>query len=208
MENSRSHNPLALLGRLLVSAAVVAVVVVLAHLPVPGAPDLSAVGMEGVVSLGAFNIRPFIYAFLLVEFAALVVPRWRELRTSGLEGRWKLRRASIALAFVFTFIQGWSITLTLERYGHLDFQRALMIVSWLGACGLIAVLINLIDRYGLGQSFSILVIVSVALEIDVNYLEIGSKELAGPNFEPYLATLGVVVVVAAWSLSAVALASS
>lgn len=94
----RSQDPLNLLGRLLASIAVVAAVVGLAHIPVPGAPDLSAVGMEESVALGAFNICPFIYAFLLVEFAALIVPPWRELRISGAAGCSKLRRASVALA--------------------------------------------------------------------------------------------------------------
>src|SRR5262245_44943083 len=97
--------------RLLVSLSLVVATTSLGSIPSPGA-DVSEVlrflekGHWWDItnfSIGAAGIGPILWGFLIVEFAALVVPRWRHLRLP--EGRATLRRAAGKVAVVMAAFQ-------------------------------------------------------------------------------------------------------
>lgn len=151
--------------RLLVTLAVISAFVALMYIPVPGVPEAGFIDNQRSASLGTFAIGPFVSAFLLVEFAALIVPPWRELRISGTEGRHRLRRASYMLALGFTLLQAWALIQTLQTGALIEVQVGLAIVSWVGAWALVLVMLQIIERAGLGPSFAILMVAGALLEV-------------------------------------------
>src|SRR4029079_14066552 len=56
-------------------------------------------------SLFAFGLNPVVSAFLAIELATLIVPRWRPLRHGGFDGRALLRRRVKPVALVLVAVQ-------------------------------------------------------------------------------------------------------
>src|SRR5262249_14834366 len=56
----------------------------------------------------SLGVIPFVWAAILVEVAAFVVPAWRR-RSADLEGRRKLGRAAAALGIVIGLLQGLGV---------------------------------------------------------------------------------------------------
>src|SRR5262245_46989704 len=90
-------------------------VLALEHVPLPGV-DVTAFRLELAggwlapspnLSVLALGIAPLLSAFLVVELAALLVPRWSRLRHGGFEGRAKLARATLLVALVLACAQAY-----------------------------------------------------------------------------------------------------
>lgn len=105
------HQPSGLTRRLLVTAAAVAGVLGLGHLPLPVDSSLLnlASGNFRVVSVGALAITPFLSGYITVEWAALLVPRWRRLRHGSRRERWTLERAAWLLGGAYAALQTYGI---------------------------------------------------------------------------------------------------
>jgi hypothetical protein len=100
------------LARLAATAAGCAAFLMLRHVPLP-LLDLRALGGEAppVVSVGALGLEPILLAWVAIETAAVLVPRWRSLRITN---RATLDRASAALAVVVASIEALGSARTLE----------------------------------------------------------------------------------------------
>jgi preprotein translocase subunit SecY len=152
----------------------------------------------------ALGLLPFVTAFVLVELAALIVPRWRPLRGDPV-GRLRLVRAAWVLALALAAVQGWGVANYLQSVrDHVGeavlpdgmgpaLVVATTIVAGTAAAGWLAVLVT--DR-GLGNGFAIL----LALLTVEDLARSGLRRLvsAAPR-EPWsdaslLAVLSVVVV--------------
>jgi hypothetical protein len=142
--------------RLLVSGAGVAAVILAERIPVTSAVDWA--GLQPI-SLFALGITPAISAFLLVELAALIVPRWRPLRRGGPSARARLGSATVSVALVLALVQSWMIAdymLSMPPLAHLS--RWLLIVSFTGGALVVTFVALLISRYGLGNGFAVLLL--------------------------------------------------
>ncbi len=98
--------------RLLATVALPGVVALLHLIPLPGYDEiLDHFGVDGSprLSLVPLGVMPFLSASVLVELAAVIVPRWRKLRTSGLQGRRHLVGASLVVTLALTAVQCWYI---------------------------------------------------------------------------------------------------
>lgn len=89
------------------------------RVPAPGvdttafAEVLEADGVKNV-SLFALGLAPAVSAYLLTEFAALVVPKWRALRHSWPKGRAKLERAAFFLTIALAAFQAFGVAMMLH----------------------------------------------------------------------------------------------
>ena len=115
-------------------------------------------------SIMALGLDPLLKSFLLVEWAALLVPAWQPLRVGGPRLRGKLRRAAIILGLSLTAGQAFVLAIWAERAGvarnpGLSF-RLFTIVTLLGAAAVLILLAQQVDRRGLGNGFSVLILAS------------------------------------------------
>ncbi|MCK6586972.1 MAG: SecY family transport protein [Polyangiaceae bacterium] len=119
----------------------------------------SAEGLPGF-SVVALGIRPAVTAFLIVEIAAALVPPWRHLRRSGSEGRAKLTWAALALTIPISAFQGFSLAIAFETMDILShpgiLARLLITSSLMAGVFLLLGLAGLIQRYGLGNGFFVM----------------------------------------------------
>src|SRR5512138_2347200 len=76
------------------------------QVPLPGVQPVTHDG-EGLrmYNIMALGVRPFVSGFLLVEWAALLVPRWRSLRVGAPEDRAKLKRVAVIVGLILTLGQ-------------------------------------------------------------------------------------------------------
>jgi hypothetical protein len=165
------RGPLSALQRRLAFTVLVPVAVALVdRLPLPGlhpealSPYLPDNGP--LLSLFSFGLGPATSAALLVEIAALAVPRWRPLRHDGPVGRARLSLAALVATVVLASIQSFFIYRWLERTSE-DILllnvvpdsaagRLVLCVSLVTGAVLLFGLTRLVAAHGLGCGFSVL----------------------------------------------------
>jgi len=118
-------------------------------------------------SLFSLGLAPLFSAFITVEILAVLVPPWRKLRKDPLAGRFKLKIATYLLSGGFVAVQSYGIFKWLN-----DIPPRLLLpeASWLslmlfwmmGTLTLIT-LLELVERYGVGNGFSVMILVSMLL---------------------------------------------
>jgi len=101
------------LARLAVSAAGGAAFLLLQHIQVP-LLDLRIFGgdVPAAVSVGALGLEPIVIAWIAVEIATVLMPRWRSLRATNSAA---LDRASVALAVVIAVVEAVESARGFER---------------------------------------------------------------------------------------------
>jgi hypothetical protein len=198
----RARNRWLPVRRSLVTLGGGAAVVALAWVRLPGV-DRETLEMMGM-SIGAFDlgIAPALTAFVLVELAALLIPRLRRFRTGGPSGRAILGLATAALTIFLALFQSWMIWRWMASEPVLSEVTgpALIIVSTLTAGALVLALIALvIDRHGLGNGFAALIGAGLAVQA----YRLGDALLTGVPAPQALAILGAIAATAmatAWIL--------
>lgn len=143
---------------------------------VPGGSSLSLSGTFSVVSLG---LAPIVAGFFLVELAAWLVPRWRPLRSGGIEPRRRLRRAALILSLGLALVQGFFVSRSLLATGaRIPMADAELVSpglgSWFvplamlsltaGVCLMVG-LARAIERHALGAGFSLLTAALAAVHL-------------------------------------------
>jgi len=176
------------IGRALVTAAVIAGVVLLRRWPMPTLHEgalhwLLRGGSVAPISVGAIGITPIIAAAILVELVALELPGWRQRRHAGYAARRPLRTAVAVTALILTVLQAYVLTSYLEamnRADIIDGDRATtaMTFAWLvTGVTLQAIGALVITRFGLGAGFGVLLAVplvsAVAPLLDAPRAELG-----------------------------------
>lgn len=112
------------------------------------------------------GLAPVLAAFVTVECLALLVPAWRRLRSGTPAQRRSLQRSAIALTFAFALVQAWFLALYFTagqpRFLHLFEDslttRVLITATLIGGLAVTLLLAALLDRFGLGNGFSILLL--------------------------------------------------
>lgn len=141
--------------RLLITLCAGLAQLVLARLPVFGAPASLFGGAQAPLRMLAAGMVPFVAAFLLVEGVALVLPPLRAVRVGGARARAGLDRLAWGLGALFLGLQLFTLTRYAESAGGVPpagllwAQLGLAHLAMLG----LAVLVN---RAGLGNGFALL----------------------------------------------------
>jgi hypothetical protein len=139
--------------------------------------------------------------FITVEFAALVVPRWRRMRFQSV-GRTKLDRSSLVLSVVLALCQSFGVAMWLEGLeaeataatadAYTGSRIATITVLTFGAA-FYAYLATSITRFGVGNGIAILLVFDSILQLRVSGPS-GSPDLAA--LAPSLGVAGLVAIVA------------
>jgi preprotein translocase subunit SecY len=118
----------------------------------------------GVLALG---LMPAITALLIVEVAALIVPRWRPLRIGGPDGRRALYRSVLALTLAITLLQSYFMLRYLQsaRMAEGGLDGVAITLTLIGGTFALLGLARAIDRYGLGNGFAVLTAGSALLAV-------------------------------------------
>lgn len=156
--------------RALVTIGLVLAVLLLEWVPVPGVDPALYELEPKALTLGTLGLRPLLSAFVVVEFAALIVPGWRRLRVEQ-AGRARLTRTALMLGLLLAVFQAWGICqwLFVHTHGSLgEFSReqALVLVGSLsGAVAVSAWLGRAITERGFGSGLSVLVAAAAASDL-------------------------------------------
>ncbi len=182
------------MGRLLLTLVCICVVVGLQYIPLPGIDHrgLQAyLGVEAPLMVGIIGLKPVIFAFVAVEFAALVVPRWRTLRTGGKSTRAVLSRWSLVLAVLVAAGEGSFVVYWVQSQAGPDpgflTNGPLVAISVVGGAVALVVVADLAGRRGLGSGFSVVIFALAGVQL---WESAASLAWAGPGL---LAAAGVAV---------------
>ena len=143
------------------TVALLATYGVLSFVPLPGVQAKQLAGStHGLMTIG---IATSTSAFVTVEFAALVWPGWRRLRTSRV-GRSKLDRAVLILTLMLGLLQVSGAVLALQHLSDVDPTMAMLqgtaqLLVWLSLySGLLIAffMARAISSFGLFNGFSVL----------------------------------------------------
>jgi len=168
-------------GRLAVTLLLPALAWALGRIPLPGL-ELGALARDPVFDrhlfgVTALGLRSVIWAALLVEALALIVPRWREWRVGGYDGRARLQVRTMVLAAVFLAGQAYAFVsnlqgLALRAAPALLFQApeggplvSAAVASLVAGSFALVWLARLIDRHGCGSGFAVMIVASEMLQL-------------------------------------------
>lgn len=159
-----------------------------------------------LASATSLGILPFLSAAFLVEVAALVVPRWRHLRLSGLEGRRRLTIAALILSVPLVVWQSWGIYLFAMGLpagpdGFVEPSWPLLILSTLAGTTLLLGLAWALGRWGISGGVAALVVGGHALGLDYLVRAIATAELDVPGYAKLLATALGIIGLTLWALT-------
>lgn len=153
------------LGRMLVTAAGVALPTLLAQVVLPGAQGAALPDDAGFVaqqtSIVGNGLDGVLLAFVLVELAALSFPRWRRLRQGV--GRVHLLRATFVVATMVVIAQAMFNAWALRGYGWALFEPGfgpLLIDAGalVAGTGLLLVGARAVSRWGSGHGLSVVAV--------------------------------------------------
>jgi preprotein translocase subunit SecY len=143
-------------------------------------------GRMAFLSIMALGVKPLLFGYMIVEFAALLMPEWRPLRVGEPGGRAKLHRAALIVGMLAALLQAVFLTLGLEAAGvRTNYGagfRVITVLTLLGATAALVALARIVDREGLGGGFSILCWLSLSPRLSDRQ---GTPSLP-PNWEPSL----------------------
>jgi hypothetical protein len=163
--------------KLAVTAFGAALVALADHIPLPGTSELARqLGQEPGGAFGPFalGLVPVLTAYIAVELVALLVPRWRRLRIGSPVERARLALPVALVSILFALAQAYIVAswfIQLDQFpGDIGATFAVndSIVFWrtfaLVAAGplALALLAHVVDRYGLGNGFAILLLAGLA----------------------------------------------
>lgn len=118
-------------------------------------------------SVFSLALQPFLSAFVLVELAALLVPPWRALRTSGPRARARLRTATVVLGLLLALAQAFGLVRYYESVHSSGMQPVfseaslpLPVLGLLLAGGalLLHLLTVVVERQGLGNGYAVVLL--------------------------------------------------
>lgn len=200
--------------RLLVTAAGVAGVLALGHLPLPVDDSLVQRVNSRVVSVGALSVMPFLSGYITVEWAALAVPRWRHLRHGTRRQRRMLELAAWLLGGAYTALQTYGIVSYLRQLrlpgvttalagDAVPMAAGLLVVGGLASAALAALVI----RHGLGNGWVLLLLAPQLVDVG---RALGSLADRAPEQAVAVVAAGLVagILVARWLGSSGSLASA
>jgi hypothetical protein len=130
--------------------------------------------LSNVLQIG---IQPFLFGFIAVEIVALIVPRLRRRRLNDDGLRRNMKVAAMITGSVAALFQGYTLgswaeyALFWDSYGAdplpvgpgLAFRMLVSLIA-AGGASLWLLAAALIDRYGVGRGFAVVVIAQIALE--------------------------------------------
>jgi preprotein translocase subunit SecY len=170
-------------------------------------PASGGVGATPVLSVLGLGVQPILAAYLLVELAALVVPRWRTLRHAGIEGRATLERAAVLLTLLLATIQALGIARAAEAAqlfaGSGIAPPLLLSLSLVAGVSLLVLVARVIQLHGLGNGMAV-VTVSALLYGELGSLRNQAAQLAA-GVGPLDVAIAVVVALALAGVTLLAL---
>ena len=149
-------------GRLLITVCLLACLWLMGRVPLVGSEVIDGLPFSvfpraSVLMLG---MRAYFAAAVLVELAALLVPRWRALRHGGFEGRHLLTRATLWLTLLLATLQSygawWDLSAISRRAGY--GAMLLAMVSLVGGVFVTIAVCALVTRYGIVNGFGVMLI--------------------------------------------------
>lgn len=147
--------------------------------------------------VSTLGVTPILTAFILVELAALIVPPWRPLRTSGRAGRARLGVAVVVLAVVITVGHAWIVanqaTSIVNDVVEVASGSGIM-VALVGTTGLFSLVAVMIDRHGLGSGFANLIVSGLLLDVLDQWRLVYQAGLVPDLVLPILAPIGVAAI--------------
>ncbi len=192
---------------LLITVACLAVATSLAFLPVVGLhlPELLDTDpLLPPLSLGMLGITPLLSGAVLVELFSLLSPSWRRRRIAGRAARAPIRRAALVLGLALAalqtyFIWRWAESSLLYSYSPWpsadDRSASEFILGLVGATTLLALLARTITTHGLGNGFSLLVLLDFLLLLANSiHAALSSSFERDLTVSPLMLTVGIATI--------------
>lgn len=200
--------------KILITAAVLAVFRLAAHIPVVGIDrealqqlfsgsallsllDVFSGGTLANFSILALGLTPYINASIMMQLMTYVFPKLEELSKEGEIGQEKINQYTRIVTIPLAVFQSLAVYILLQTQGiisPLDFLPLLALVATLTAGTMFAIWLGeMIQQYGVGNGVSFLILAGIVARLPV-VLGQSANLVTNPNQALPLVVVGVVTV--------------
>ena len=163
------------------------------------------------MSIVALGVSPWLSSSMLVELAALIVPRWRHLRHGGPAARATLTKASNVLGVAFAFLQAGMLIMWFQGLTGMDalvdltspLTRGVLLCTLVAGACVCRAAVDVVARFGIGNGFVVLTFSTGAFELVRRGHEMFTAAQLSGSLAPQQLTVlvaSVAVAVATWAL--------
>lgn len=198
--------------RLLFTVAMLVVLRIAAHIPVPGVNldvltslfggggffdllDIFAGGAFTNFAIVAMSVTPYINSSIIMQLLTVVIPRLEEMQKEGEEGRKKIqqytRYGAVVLGLVQAFGLGYSLKVNGAFYDNSWTTLFMIMVSLTAGTALVMWIGEEITEKGIGNGISLIIFANIVTRLpytigsELQLLQAGQRNI----FQPLLVTL-------------------
>lgn len=209
-------------NRLLFTVAMLVVLRIGAHIPVPGVNierleaifggggffdliDLFAGGAFQSFAIFAMSVTPYINSSIIMQLLTIVIPRLEEMQKEGEEGRKKIQQYTRYGTVVLGLVQAFGLGITLKNYGafYNDGWTTLFVImiSLTAGTAFLMWLGEEITEKGIGNGISLIIFANIVTRLpyaigqQVNLLPTGQRNIFQLGLVAVILLLMVVFVI-------------
>jgi len=207
LERIWSNRPLR--KKLLFTAGIFFVFRLLAHVPLPGVDvtqlqqifagnqflsllNIFSGGTLANFSIAAVGINPYITASIIIQLAALVFPKLKELQKEGEAGKQKVNQYTRFLSVPLAVVQSISVLALLRSQNLLSTDSPLevvtLIITLVAGSMMVVWLGELITEFGIGNGISMILLIGILSQIPATVSQLGAV-VSGDQLLPILSLL-------------------
>ena len=174
--------------RLIFTAAIIAIIRLVAHIPAPGINltalkgifdgsaflsllDVFSGGTLGNFSIMALGLNPYINASIILQMLGMVIPKLEALQKEGDYGRQKINQYTRLLTVPLCFMQAIGLIFLLGKQGLTTtsdpIQLASIVFTLSAGTALMVWLGEQLNDYGLGNGISLLIFVGIVSRLPI-----------------------------------------
>lgn len=120
-------------------------------------------GMLNEVTVGTIGITPYVTSSIMMQFLAVLIPKFQKLQRNGYYGQKMIKKYTFYMTTVFAAVQGTFMVISINKQNQMPSKGAMgiAIIQWILASLLLALIGEYIQEKGIGNGFSVLIMVNI-----------------------------------------------
>ena len=153
----------------------------------------------GRLSLFALSITPYITASIIIQLLMVAIPKLESMVKDNIDGQEKLEKMNYIVAGVLGFMEALAMSIGFGKKGLLlsyTWYNCLIVTVLWGGCSLLLIFIGkMIDKKGIGNGISLILLFNILSSIPSDAITLYDKFCSNQNIPMIIVRLAIICVI-------------